>query len=359
MIRSEADQAFGGVCAIARFIPNPDLLVMPYLSLEAVFSARIEGTHTTLSQVFETEAQVGIAPDPQTQEVINYLNAMKLGLHRVTEKQMLLSLRLVQDLHAELLKGVRGANAAPGRWRNLQVHIGPGPRVEDAYFIPPPAQYLGDLLDNWEKFLHEDARLPVLVKCAILHAQFEMIHPFFDGNGRIGRLLISLFLIARGGLPQPLLFLSPYLEHHRDEYYDRLLAVSAHGDWQGWVSFFLRAVAAQSRQAVAAADSIVELQSRTREQLQEQGAPGKVLALADLFLRRPVMTIRQAAEQIDVTFPTASKYVHILVDMEFLQETTGRATNQVFMAVPLLKAIEGSALPPEDMVQAPTGLELP
>ncbi len=344
---SEADRALGRIDGIANFVPNPALLVVPFLKMEAVLSSRIEGTQTTPEAVFQAEIADKEPVDPDTQEVVNYLDAMYLGLGRLGERP--LSLALVRDLHARLLTTVRGGVAQPGRFREEQVHIGPpGQPIDRASYIPPPPWMLPELLEDWERFLNADLGLPPLVHCAILHGQFELIHPFLDGNGRIGRLLMSLFLIARRHLSQPVLFLSAFFERYRSDYYGHLRRISEQGSWTRWLAFFLEAVAVQSRHALTAAQTILGLRDEIRGELQAARAPAHLLTLVDSLFQNPYTSIKHAAEQLGVTHPTAAKAVRTLQRMGFIQEVTGRRRDQRFCATRLLQAIEAGAEPNED-----------
>ena len=341
---SEADRAIGGVASIADFLPNPGLFVVPFLKIEAVLSSRIEGTQTTTDAVFQAEISDRASLNAETREVVNYLEAMYLGMARLGEQA--LTLGLVCELHARLLDRARGESSLSGHPRETQVHIGArGRSIHEASYVPPPPDLLPALLEEWERFANADSQLPPLIHCAIMHAHFELIHPFLDGNGRIGRLLMSLFLIARHELSQPLLFLSAFFESHRTQYYERLQAISRDGDWNGWVAFFLRAVAAQSKQALSAARRILGLRDELREELQSAQASSHTLRLLDFLFENPYTTMKHAAERLGVSYPTASKAIRKLEAMGFLQETTGRQRDQRFRATRLLEAIEAAAVP--------------
>ncbi len=240
---SRADAALSELSGLGRHLPNPHLLIAPYVRREAVLSSRIEGTTTTLAELLLEEVAEGAARrDPaDVREVRNYVTALEYGVTRL--RTLPLSLRLVLELHARLMKGVRGEHATPGEFRRTQNWIGvPRSTLESAIYVPPPPEFMMEALEAWERFLHERGRVPDLVQCALMHEQFEAIHPFLDGNGRVGRLLITLFLIERGRLSQPLLYLSAYIDQHRGEYYSGLQAVHTDGDWKGWIRFFLTGV---------------------------------------------------------------------------------------------------------------------
>lgn len=257
--------------SVGRLVPNPDLLIRPYLLREAVSSTRIEGTRTTIGEVLDVDA-AGTRPGVDVEEVVNYVEAMRWGVERLD--QLPISTRLLREMHRRLMAGVRGRDLAPGEFRTTQNWIGPpGSTVESAPFVPPPPAELPDLLGDWERFAHEEPGMPLLVQNALLHAQFETIHPFLDGNGRLGRLLLVFFLVARGRLPAPLLYLSAYLERNRDDYYRALQSLREEGDAVAWVEIFLAAVETQARDAVQRAERIIDLRERYREAASSLGTP--------------------------------------------------------------------------------------
>src|SRR3989449_8820686 len=246
---SSADRAIGRLAGEGRRLPNPHVLIRPFVRREAVLSSRIEGTRATLGELLAAEAGAAVDRSPaDLREVANYVVALEHGLKRL--KTLPLSLRLTRELHTKLMTGVRGGHATPGEFRKTQNWIGPpGCTLENAIYVPPPPEVLVECLGAWEKFLH-DHSLPVLVQAALMHIQFEAIHPFLDGNGRVGRLLITLFLVERDVLPTPLLYLSAFFEATRGDYYDRLQSVHAKSEWEGWLEYFLNGVARQSEDAL-------------------------------------------------------------------------------------------------------------
>src|SRR5207249_8689579 len=246
---SEADRAIGRLAGEGRRLPNPHLLIRPFVRREAVLSSRIEGTQATLGELLAAEAGAAVERSPaDLREVGNYVVALEYGVERLGA--LPLSLRLVRELHERLMRGVRGDAATPGEFRRSQNWIGPpGSTLSDASFVPPPPELLMDCLGAWEKFLHDDTQ-PPLVHAALAHSQFEAIHPFLDGNGRVGRLLITLLLIAKGVLPSPLLYLSAWFEMTRPEYYARLSGVTERGEWEEWLGYFLAGVAGQAEDAL-------------------------------------------------------------------------------------------------------------
>jgi len=338
---SEADRGLGRLAGIGQLLPNPHLLIAPYVRREAVLSSRIEGTHASLSDLLLFEAAEEESPRaPDVQEVRNYVQAMEDGLKRL--ESLPLSLRLVREIHARLMEGVRGEKKSPGEFRQIQNWIGPpGCILAVATFVPPPVPEMHAALDEWEKFLHNAKDIPLLVQCALMHYQFEAIHPFVDGNGRVGRLLITFFLCERRELPQPLLYLSAFFEQHRDEYYGRLLEVSRSGDWRGWIEFFLRGIATQASAAIEDSQRILALQKRYREMFQGRKASGTALAIMDELFLNPFVTATRLTERLGVSFPTVQTTIDWLVKTGVLREITGRQRNRIYCAEELLRAIEG------------------
>jgi Fic family protein len=316
---------------------------------EAVASSRIEGTITDLRQLvlFEADPETGLrARDPEwadRQEVVNYVHAMNHGLKRLTE--MPLTLRLMREVHARLMEGVRGQDKRPGEFRDRQNMIGrDGQHPSDSRFVPPPVAEMTEAMYDLEKYIHQASGLPLLVDLALIHYQFEAIHPFLDGNGRLGRLLIPFLLCWKGLLAQPLLYLSDYLEAHRGEYTDRLLAVSQRGEWTGWIDFFLRGVALQSRRALRRCQELLKLREQSRTLAATVGSSARLLQLVDLLFEHPAITITRAAEALGVTFPSAQQSVEKLVQVGILVEATGKARNRIYVAHHILDTIEA----PED-----------
>src|SRR3989338_6156121 len=289
---SQADAALSKLSGLGRHLPNPHLLIAPYVRREAVLSSRIEGTTTSLAELLMEEVAEGATQrDPDdVREVRNCVTALEYGMTRL--RTLPPSLRLVRELHARLMKGGRGEHATPGEFRRSQNWIGaPRSTPETAVYVPPPPEHLMQTLGAWEKFLHDRGRMPDLVQCALMHEHFEAIHPFLDGNGRVGRLLITLFLVERERLSQPLLYLSAYIEQHRREYYDRLQRVCTDGDWTGWLRFFLDGVEVISRQAVAQAGRLMDFRERWRGRLVGQA---KATDLIDALPVNPPTTLSRA-----------------------------------------------------------------
>jgi Fic family protein len=335
-----ASNAVGLLAGTGRNISNPALLIEPYLRREAVLSSRIEGTVSTLADLYEDEA-IGSAPRQDVEEVRNYLRAHEYGLERL--KTLPLSLRLLREVHKKLMEGVRGEGRHPGKFRSYQNWIARDPQapIEDATYVPPPIVEMKLALANLEKFLHSDA-LPPLLIAGIAHYQFEATHPFGDGNGRVGRLLISLLLHQRGLLPQPLLYLSAYFERTRTEYYERLLRVSTDGDWSGWLLYFLNGVEIQANAAVEDAEWLLNLQARYHRLLVDAKARPSARELVDLLFVNPFTNARRAAATLHVADPTARAAISDLIEHEILTEVTGRKWGQSFLAVEILDAARGN-----------------
>jgi Fic family protein len=335
---SRADAALSELSGLGRHLPNPHLLIAPYVRREAVLSSRIEGTTTSLAELFMEEVAEGATQrDPDdVREVRNYVTALEYGMTRL--RTLPLSLRLVRELHARLMKGVRGDHATPGEFRRSQNWIGaPRSTPATAVYVPPPPEHLMETLGAWEKFLHDRGRMPDLVQCALMHEQFEAIHPFLDGNGRVGRLLIALFLVERERLSQPLLYLSAYIEQHRREYYDRLQRVRTDGDWIGWLRFFLEGVEVISRQAVTQAGRLMDLRERWRDRLVGQA---KAAELIDALLVNPYMSVARAQRVLKTSNPTARQAVARLEKLGVLSEITGRSWGRLYLARQVLQLIE-------------------
>jgi Fic family protein len=335
---SRADTALSELSGLGRHLPNPHLLIAPYLRREAVLSSRIEGTRADLPDLWLedvdfAERRVDAA---DVHEVRNYVTALEFGISRLNE--LPLSLRLVREVHAHLMEGVRGERATPGEFRRSQNWIGPaGSTLADAPYVPPPPEEMLAALADWEGFLHQRGRLPDLIQCALIHAQFEAIHPFLDGNGRIGRLLVILFLIERKRLSQPLLYLSAYIEAHRQEYYDLLQRVHTHAAWNPWIAFFLTGVTETALQALHQTRALIDLRERYHQQLRD--APRSLALIDDLFVN-PYMTVARAETILGISNPTARKAVELLAQMGILRETTGREWGKIYLAGEISDAIQ-------------------
>ncbi|MFP3904503.1 MAG: Fic family protein [Armatimonadota bacterium] len=341
--QSEADRALACLSGVAANLPNPHLLIRPFMRKEAVLSSRIEGTQASLSDLFWFEADVTEQSDAASEdalEVSNYVTALEYGLSRLEELPP--SLRLLRELHERLLSGVRGGNLTPGYFRDSQNWIGPaGCPLPEAVYVPPPPEKLMDVLGPFEDYLHTDNNLPPLIRLALIHYQFEAIHPFLDGNGRIGRLLIILLMCHWQLLSEPLLYLSAYFNRNRQRYYQLLLNVSLKGSWLDWIEFFLQGVAEQARDATHRSMELLGLWDFYRERLRSPGASALQLKLLDELFALPVVTTRRARELLDVTPKTALNNIDKLVDAGILEEVTGKKRYKVWVAPEIIDTVQG------------------
>ncbi|KYF82932.1 cell filamentation protein Fic [Sorangium cellulosum] len=339
---SAADLALGRLDGITSILPNPNLFVAMYVRQEAVLSSQIEGTQASLTDVLQFEAgdrEGGKLRD--VQEVVNYVGAMNYGLEQTT---LPMSLRLIREIHARLMQGVRGEHLEPGEFRRTQNWIGPaGCTLSTASFVPPPPHLLPQFMGVLESFLYDET-LPPLIHAGLAHAQFETIHPFLDGNGRVGRLLITFLLCQRGVLSRPLLYISHFLKQNRAEYYDRLQAVRTNGAWEEWLAFFIRGVRDVAAQAHETARKILDLRTHYQGLLQNEGKAGATLLRAlDILFAQPVLTPATIEEKLGVTYVTANNHVARLVELGILQETTGYKRNRRFSFAPYLTLFVSTA----------------
>jgi len=337
-ILSEADRGIGALKSLSKLIPNPNLLIVPFVRKEAVQSSRIEGTQASLTDIFYYEASRQKPKNSDILEVLNYVKAMNYGFSRI--RKLPLSLRLIREIHLKLMKGVRGDMLSPGEFRTTQNWIGPpGCSINDATYVPPPADEMNKLLNQLEKFIYSEDTIAPLIKCALIHYQFEAIHPFLDGNGRVGRLLITFYLYHRGFLYYPILYLSDFFERHRDEYYDLLLGVSQSGNWKKWLKYFVRGVAEQSKIAEKTGHDILNLQKYYRQLLQTESVPTPVFKLLDMLFVNPFVSLNGISEFLKVTWPTAKASVEQLIKLGILKEISGRKRNRIYCAKELLNII--------------------
>jgi Fic family protein len=333
-ISSEANLALGRLDGVADVVPDPELFVRMYVKKEAVLSSQIEGTQASLDDIFA--AEVGEADDAgeekrqDVREVNNYVEALSAGLRRL--ESLPLSLRLLCEMHAILMSGVRGKDKTPGEFRRSQNWIGPpGASLATAAFVPPPPDQVLDHMGDLEKFFRVPEKLPVLVRVGMAHAHFETIHPFLDGNGRLGRLLMTFMLCERGVLRRPLLYLSAYLTANKQEYYDRLMAVRFRGEWEAWLVFLLTGVRDVANAAVAKARAITELREKHARLIREKlPHRKKAMDLLDHLLRTPRVNVLVTEMLLDVTNPTANALVADFESIGILREVTGRMRDRVF-----------------------------
>lgn len=337
---SEADAALGLLNGLSRLIAEPEVLLGPFLAREALASSRIEGTNATLTEILQAEAAVSAGPtNDDVAEVERYLAATRQGIELAS--RLPISQRLILATHATLMRGVRGDDKLPGELRRTPVWIGPpGVTPERASYVPPLPEHLAELMTDWEVFVNDPVPLPVLIRCALMHYQFETIHPFLDGNGRIGRLVIGLLLVNEQRLSRPMLYLSGYLESHRDEYYARLQAVRESGDIDGYLLFFLRAVQRQSEDSVWRAAQLVDLREKHTEQCRLDRS--RVAALIPLIFATPFLSVRRVQRALEMTAPGARKLLVRAEEYGWLQPlgVTGRDGALAWVAQEVLDVIE-------------------
>jgi Fic family protein len=338
MLLSEADAALGRLAGAGRLLPDPHLLVNAYITREAVASSRIEGTQASVTEVFDA-AVSGKSSRADVQEVRNYIRALEHGLTRLVDFPI--SLRLIREMHEILLTGVRGQERTPGEFRQTQNWISsPDNQPKTARFVPPTVANMWAALNDWEKYLHDaDPKLPLLVRCALMHYQFETIHPFLDGNGRIGRLFIILYLVNLGRLPTPLLYISSYFDQRKDEYYDRLQFVRERGEIEEWLNFFLTGIAGQATDAVTHADELADLRERYRISL--QGSRSRAIEVVDLLFANPIMTVRAVQTRLEMSQPGATNLLRTLTSTGIVREIgEGPGTRHRWIADDILRVLD-------------------
>ena len=335
-----AERAVGELNGIGRMLPNPHLLIRPFLRREAVLSSRIEGTVTSLEQLLLFEAEpANRSSSPDVREVINYVRAMEYGLKRL--ENLPVSLRLIREVHEQLMEGVRGQSNNPGEFRVVQNYIaGPGQPIQQARYVPPPVSEMNQALVDLERFIHTSTDIPFLIQLALIHYQFEAIHPFEDANGRIGRLLLSLLMCEREYLSQPLLYLSGYLEKNRDTYMDCLLRVSQRCDWISWINFFLEGVSSQARDAISRTGQLMNLWQDYRSRLQVARSPSLTLQLVDMLFATPAVTAPYVERELGITQASARRTIERLEKDGILQEATGQRRNRVYIATEVFAILD-------------------
>lgn len=341
----KANTALGRLDAASKILPDKETFIYMYVRKEAILSSQIEGTQSTLVDLLMLELnEPTIKQVDDVIEVSCYIKALQYGINRL--KDLPLSLRLLKDIHFQLMNNARGGNKCPGEFRRSQNWIG-GVRLGVARFVPPPPQQLMDCLDRFEKFLHDDKiQLPSLVKAAIVHLQFETIHPFLDGNGRLGRLLITLMLYVDGILDNPILYLSLYLKTHREKYYELLQSVRIHGNWEDWIEFFLLGVIETSQQATETAQLIVRLFESDRKKIEESGrSNASALSIHTLMQKRPIFTARQIENMLEINFSTIMRNFNLLIELGIVREVTGRQRNKIFVYFEYLEMLKEGTEP--------------
>ena len=338
---SEAERDLSRLAALTGAFPFPRLLIQPFMRREAVLSSRIEGTRATLAELYTYEStQLSfLEPGDDVREVHNYVTALDYGLERL--KTLPISLRLIREIHEKLMHGVRGGNLTPGEFRRTQNWIGPaGSTIMTANYVPPPVDEMNQALGDLEKFIHMGTDVPVLARAAMIHYQFEALHPFLDGNGRVGRLLMALLFTEWNILPQPLLNLSVYFERYRQEYYDHLLAVSQRGDWEVWLRFFLRGVSSQAQDSLVRMQRLEAIRTKYEPLVKSDRNSERMGAVLDFLFARPILSTKQLAENVGMPFKTARQYIEKLAKAGILREVTGNARNQIYRADDIFGAMD-------------------
>lgn len=336
---SDADRALGRLDGSIEALPNADLFVFMYVRKEAVLSSQIEGTQASLSDILEVEAKIFDPTRPSdTEEILNYVNALNYGLQRL--ETLPISQRLIAEIHHKLMQGVRGQHATPGELRRSQNWIGPaGANLAQAKFVPPPPHMLPDMMGALEIYIHADDKVPLLIKLGLVHAQFETLHPFLDGNGRIGRLLITFLLCEQKALGKPVLYLSHFLKQHRSEYYDLLQATRDEGRFEDWLKFFLRGVASVANESSETAKGIVQMRESHRQQLIESLERGTAngLKLLETLYQRPIFTVANIVSTLGLSKQAANTLVEKLETLGLITEITGNPRYRMFRYDPYVK----------------------
>ncbi|MBN1781949.1 Fic family protein [bacterium] len=339
---SDADRALGRLDGSIAILPNPDLFVFMYVRKEAVLSSQIEGTQSSLQDVLAAEAKILDPKQPSdVREVLNYIDALRYGLERVSTLPV--SARLIREIHQHLLQGVRGSHLTPGELRTSQNWIGPaGCTLNEASFVPPPPDLVPELLSDMEKFLHFDRSLPLLIKIGLAHAQFETIHPFLDGNGRVGRLLIIFLLCEAGVMQKPVLYISHYFKQNRQKYYDYLQTVRDRGDWETWLGFFLTGIIITSQQAALTAQRVLRLREDHRDLINRHMgyATANAQHVLETMYERPILSVKDIMEITGTTYPAANKLAFRMEKLGLIIEMTGHVRNRKFLYGPYVRLFD-------------------
>ena len=330
LLLSKADQALGAINTIATILPNPELLVAMFIQKEALLSSQIEGTQSSLVDVLGAEEEHD--PTSDVGEVVNYINAMRYGLSRINNDGFPMSLRLFREIHKILMQQVRGGKAplTPGDFRTAQNWIG-GSNLNNARYVPPPPYEMLANLDNLEKYMHGEESTPVLIRCALIHYQFETIHPFNDGNGRLGRLLITFFLVWHGVLDEPMLYLSAYLKTHQQEYYDRLQQVRTDGNFEAWVQFFLEGVVTVSEQVVNTTKSIQRLERTDTDRILTGNSGHSGVLLLRTLMEQPVVRVKDVEEKLKISYSKANNLIAEMEKLDIMKQITEGKRNRKFI----------------------------
>lgn len=339
---ASAESSLARLKEVGQSFPVPHVVARPFVRKEAVLSSQIEGTQTTFQSLlrYEAEQLSFLEKNQDVHEVQNYIKALDYGLERIQDLPV--SIRLIREIHAILMKGVRGELMTPGEVRRSQNWIGrPGATLEKASYVPPPVDEMHKCLSDLEKYIHEDSEIPALIRIGMIHYQFEAIHPFLDGNGRVGRLLITFLLTTWNILSQPLLYLSIFIEKNKTEYYDRLLAVTQKGQWEEWLLFFLDGVHEQADDAVTKIKALQKTRENYQEMFKSERVRGKLSDLVDYFISTPISTIPQAKEASELgSYSMMQNYFDKLMQYDIIEEVTGKERNRVYVASEILKILE-------------------
>jgi Fic family protein len=359
LLLSQADMALGRLDGMSRTLPNVDLFVAMYVNKEAVLSSQIEGTQASLIDVLAFEADAAFPENPQDiEEVINYISALNYGLEQLD--RIPISLRLIREIHHLLMQGVRGADRNPGEFRTFQIWIGnPGDSKEKAKFVPPSPSDMNKALDELEKFIHKGVLLPLLLKVGLVHAQFETIHPFLDGNGRMGRLLITFILCSEGVLRKPLLYLSHFFKVHRLEYYEHLQKIRDKGDWESWLKFFLQGVSEVAQQATTTANNIVQLREKHRAIIATNfpRSAGSAYQLLEYLYKRPIITANGVTTVTGLSYQNANRLAMRFQEIGLLRQMDTYQRNRRFIYSDYLAMFVDEELPRNDRKMVLEGKE--
>ncbi|MEN6378310.1 MAG: Fic family protein [Methanofastidiosum sp.] len=339
LMLSKAEEKLGKLSGIGLTLPSPNLLIIPYLRKEAIMSTRIEGTRISLQEILLSESKEDEEKTPDAREVINYINTVNFALKQVEKNQI--DLGLIKSMHRILMEGVRGKERLPGEFREVQNWIGSQlSKVSDAVFVPPNPEAVPELMDDLIEYLNTEHNVPVLVRCALMHYQFETIHPFCDGNGRIGRSLISVYLCKKKKIIKPLLYISEFFEKYRLQYNELLLKTGQTGRFEEWIKFFLKAVEVQSEDALLRAQKLLDLRESYRKKVQMETHTSDILNIIDYLFSNPFITVSRAGKESGVTYPTAKKYINKLIKYEILKETKRLQREKTYVAHEIYEIIK-------------------
>ena len=339
LILSKAEEKLGKLSGVGLSLPSPNLLIIPYLRKEAIMSTRIEGTRISLQEVLLSETKEGEEKTPDAKEVINYINTVNYALKHVEDNQI--DLNLIKKMHKILMGGVRGDEKSPGKFRDVQNWIGSEfSNVSDAIFVPPNPKAVPKLMDDLIDYLNTEHNIPVLVRCALMHYQFETIHPFCDGNGRIGRSLISVYLCKKKKIIKPLLYISEFFEKYRLNYNELLLKTGQTGKFEEWIKFFLKAIEVQSEDALLRAHKLLLLRESYRKQIQNETQTSEILNIIDYLFSNPFVTVSKAGKVSAVTYPTAKRYIDKLIKYGILKETKHLQRERTYVAHEIYEIIK-------------------